>query len=136
MEKFEVYIDGASKGNPGESAYGVVIFKNGKIYKKTGNFIGITTNNIAEYLSLIFALIECLPFAKEEIEIKSDSQLLVKQMNGEYRVKDNQLKIFNFIANSLLLKYKKIKIKYIPREENKIADKLANSFIEKKENLF
>ncbi|MCM8772186.1 MAG: ribonuclease HI family protein [Candidatus Omnitrophica bacterium] len=131
MDKIEVYIDGSSKGNPGKSAYGIVIFKNGKIYKKLGNYIGITTNNVAEYLSLIFALIECLEFANEEIEIKSDSQLLVKQINKEYKIADPQLKILKFIADGLISRYNKIAIKYIPREENKIADKVANTFIEK-----
>jgi len=136
MEKIDVYIDGASKGNPGKSAYGIVIFKNSKIYKKTGGFIGITTNNVAEYISLIFSLIECIPFKKGEIEIKSDSLLLVKQINGQYKINDEKLRILNFIAKSLLRRYKNIKIKYIEREENKIADEVANSFIENKVDLF
>jgi ribonuclease HI len=136
MGKINIYIDGASKGNPGKSAYGIVILKDGKIYKKTGGFIGITTNNVAEYISLIFSLIECISFQKEEIEIKSDSLLLIKQISGEYKIKDGKLKILNFIAKSLLSKYKNIKIKYIEREKNKIADEVANSFIEKKSNLF
>jgi ribonuclease HI len=136
MEKIDVYIDGASKGNPGKSAYGIVILKEGKIYKKTGGFIGITTNNVAEYISLIFSLIECIPFQKEEIEIKSDSLLLIKQINGEYKINDEKLRILNFIAKSLLKRYKNIKIKYIEREKNKIADKVANSFIENKDDLF
>ncbi|MCM8818512.1 MAG: ribonuclease HI family protein [Candidatus Omnitrophica bacterium] len=136
MEKIEVYIDGASKGNPGESAYGIVILKDKKIYIKKGDFIGITTNNIAEYISLIFALIECLPLKNQEIEIKSDSLLLVNQINGKYKVKDAQLKILHFIAISLISRYNKIKIIHIDREENKTADKIANLFIEKKKNLF
>ncbi|MCM8833624.1 MAG: ribonuclease HI family protein [Candidatus Omnitrophica bacterium] len=136
MGKIYIYIDGASKGNPGKSAYGVVIFKNNKIYKKMGDYIGITTNNVAEYISLIFALIECLPLKTNEIEIKSDSQLLVKQVNGEYKVKDEKLLIFHKIVNFLFSKYNNIRITYISREENKIADKVANSFIEKDDELF
>ncbi len=136
MGKIDVYIDGASKGNPGKSAYGIVIFINDKVYKKTGGFIGITTNNVAEYISLIFSLIECIPFQKDEIEIKSDSLLLVKQINGEYKILDEKLKILHFIAKSLLRRYKNIKIKYIEREKNKIADEIANSFIENKNDLF
>ncbi|MFN4227224.1 MAG: ribonuclease HI family protein [Candidatus Ratteibacteria bacterium] len=136
MEKIYIYIDGASKGNPGKSAYGVVIFKNDKIYKKIGDYIGITTNNVAEYISLIFALIECLPFKTNEIEIRSDSQLLVKQVKGEYKVRDEKLLIFHKIVNFLFSKYNNIKITHISREDNKIADQLANSFIEKKGDLF
>ncbi|MGC8977347.1 MAG: ribonuclease HI family protein [Candidatus Ratteibacteria bacterium] len=133
MDKIEIFIDGASKGNPGESAYGIVIYRNNQIYKKFGNSIGITTNNVAEYISLIFALIECFQFQNDKVEIKSDSLLLVKQINGKYKVRDETLKILNFIAKSLLSRYKNIKIKYIQREENKLADKIANSFIEKKD---
>lgn len=136
MGKIEVYIDGASKGNPGESAYGIVIFKNGRIFKKKGDYIGITTNNVAEYFSLIFALIECLNFEKDEIEIKSDSQLLVQQINGKFKVKDEILKILHRIALSLISRYNNIKIVHIKREENEMADKLANSFIENKNGLF
>lgn len=136
MGKIEVYIDGASKGNPGESAYGIVIFKNGRIFKKKGDYIGITTNNVAEYFSLIFALIECLNFEKDEIEIKSDSQLLVHQINGKFKVKDETLKILHRIALSLISRYNNIKIVHIKREENEMADKLANSFIENKNGLF
>jgi ribonuclease HI len=136
MEKFLIHIDGASKGNPGKSAYGIVIFKNGKIYKRIGDYIGITTNNIAEYLALIFALIECLPFKESEIEIRSDSQLLVKQIKGEYKVKDKKLLIFHKIATFLLSKYNNIRIIQVSREENKMADSVANSFIENNKGLF
>ncbi|MCM8803647.1 MAG: ribonuclease HI family protein [Candidatus Omnitrophica bacterium] len=136
MDKIEIYIDGTSKGNPGKSSYGIVVFKNGKIYKKLGNQIGITTNNVAEYISLICALIECLNFKTDEVEVKSDSLLLVKQINGEYKVKDEELKILHFISKYLLSRYNNIKIKYIKREENKIADKIANLFLEKKNELF
>lgn len=133
MRKLEVFIDGASKGNPGESGFGIVIKINDKIYKKTGGYIGKTTNNVAEYISLIFALIECIPFRKEKIIIKSDSQLLVNQMKGSYKVKEPQLKILNFIAIRLLERYNNIEIVHIPREENKLSDEIANSFIEKRE---
>ncbi|MGB9677753.1 MAG: ribonuclease HI family protein [Candidatus Ratteibacteria bacterium] len=136
MGKILIYIDGASKGNPGKSAYGIVIFKNEKIYKKMGDYIGITTNNVAEYISLIFALIECLPFKTNEIEIRSDSQLLVKQINGEYKVRDEKLLIFHKIVIFLFSKYNNIKITHINREENKIADEIANSFIENNNDLF
>lgn len=136
MAKIQVYIDGASKGNPGKSGYGIAIYKNNQLIKKTGAFIGITTNNVAEYLSLIFALIECLPFVEDEIEIKTDSQLLVNQVKGKYKVKDEKLKILNNIVKFLISKYNNLRITKISREENKIADRIASSFIENKDELF
>ncbi|MCS7180529.1 MAG: reverse transcriptase-like protein, partial [bacterium] len=72
----------------------------------------------------------------EDIEIKSDSQLLVKQVNGEYKVRDKNLFIYHKIVTFLLSKYNNIKVVHISREENNIADKIANSFIENKEGLF
>ncbi len=141
MSKIEVFIDGTSKGNPGISAYGVVIYKDKQIIKQFGNNLGIMTANCAEYYGLIFALIEVLEWKNEEIEIKSDSQLLVKQVNGEYKVKDEKIKNLFCIVNFLLKKYNKVKIVNIPRKENKIADKIASSYLsdsgdKKSYNLF
>ncbi len=133
MNKFIVYTDGASKGNPGPAAVGIVICdKNGKVLKEYSKEIGEATNNEAEYQAVILALkkIKLLygkKKAKEsEIEIRSDSQLLVSQLNGEYKILDEKIqKLFIEVWN-LQTEFKKVVFKLIPREENKLADRAAN----------
>ena len=133
MNKFIVYTDGASKGNPGPATVGIVICdKNGKVLKEYSKEIGEATNNEAEYQAVILALkkIKLLygkKKAKEsEIEIRSDSQLLVSQLNGEYKILDEKIqKLFIEVWN-LQTEFKKVVFKLIPREENKLADRAAN----------
>lgn len=129
MKELTVYIDGASKGNPGKASIGFVIYSDKTPLKKFGTTIGEATNNIAEYIALITALIECLPYRPEKLEIKSDSQLLIRQMQGTYRVKDRYLQKLQFIATRLISLYNEVRFTYISREENSEADKVAqNSF--------
>ena len=133
MNKFIIYTDGASKGNPGPAAVGVVICdKNGKILKEYTKEIGEATNNEAEYQAVILALkkIKLLygkKKAKEsEIEIRSDSQLLVSQLNGKYKILDEKIqKLFIEVWN-LQTEFKKVVFKLIPRGENRLADRAAN----------
>jgi ribonuclease HI len=135
MGNLTVYIDGASKGNPGKASIGIVIYSdNNKILKKFGTSIGNATNNTAEYMALITVLIECLPYHPEQMEIRSDSLLLVRQMQGRYRVKDAWLQKLQFIASRLISGYKKVVFTHIQREGNKEADKIANEYIG--DNLF
>ncbi|HDN97706.1 MAG: ribonuclease H [Candidatus Omnitrophota bacterium] len=135
MEEVKVFVDGTSKGNPGKASYGFLIYdKYGKILKKNGGRIGITTNNVAEYIALIMGVIGCLEFKPKRLKIYSDSQLLVKQMKGEFKIKDEWLKRLYLIVSKLLESFEKFEIYHISREENKEADKIANSFIEN--NLF
>jgi len=135
MNTLTVYIDGASKGNPGKASIGIVICPDGRTpVKKTGLSIGNATNNVAEYIALITALIDCAPYKPEQIEIKSDSLLLIKQMEGRYKVKDPWLQKLHFIASRLVSGYNKVLFTHIPREENKEADKVANEYV--RDNLF
>ncbi|MCM8776919.1 MAG: ribonuclease HI family protein [Candidatus Omnitrophica bacterium] len=131
MKELTVYIDGASKGNPGKASIGVVIYSDKILLKKTGASIGDATNNVAEYIALITALIECLNYKPEKLEIKSDSQLLVRQMEGIYRIKDRYLQKLQFIATRLISLYNNVSFSYIPREENKEADKIAEDSLKK-----
>ena len=126
MKELTVYIDGASKGNPGKASIGIAIYSDKTLIKKLGAQIGYATNNVAEYIALITALIECLHYTPDKLEIKSDSQLLIKQMQGEYRIKDRYLQKLQFIANRLNSLYPNIYFTHIPREENKEADRIAN----------
>jgi len=133
MTKIIVFTDGASKGNPGPSSIGVAIYNGaGLLLKEYSEAIGKTTNNVAEYQAVIFALkkIKALygkKSAKEsEILINSDSKLLVKQLNGEFKIKDEKIKKLFIEVWNQKMDFKKVSFKKIPREKNKLADSLAN----------
>ena len=131
MNELEIYIDGASKGNPGPSGIGVVICKEGQTIKNISNYIGNATNNVAEYTALIFALQEALKMRAEILKINTDSQLLYSQLNRTYKVKSaNIIGLFKE-ASHLLSVFKKVCITNIPREENRGADKLATQAVKK-----
>jgi len=124
---WKAYIDGGSRGNPGPAASGVLIYNpNDKIIFAGGFFLGQKTNNQAEYSALIKAL-ELLALNRANaINIYSDSELLVHQINGTYRVKNPQLKLLYQKSQQLLEGFENWKIRHIPREKNAQADKLAN----------
>ena len=129
MGEFEIYIDGASKGNPGPSGIGVVICQDGRTIKNIASYIGNTTNNIAEYTALIYALQEGLILKTESIKINTDSQLLCRQINKVYKIKSpNILGLYNQ-ALHLMAAFKQVSINHIPRNENRGADKLASKAI-------
>jgi len=124
-----IYIDGASKGNPGAASVGVVICDDKKnIIKKFGKPIGEATNNIAEYTALLYGLQEAVILNAKHCNIYSDSELLVKQINGSYKVKDQNIRLLWGLAQHLI-ETLKVNIKYIPREENALADTLASNYV-------
>jgi len=126
-----MYIDGASKGNPGPSAIGVVVCQNGETVKNLSAFIGNATNNIAEYTALIYALQEGAVLKAETLEINTDSELLHRQVNRLYKVRNSEiLKLYTQAAH-LMRAFKKVTVKHIPRQHNRGADKLANQAIKK-----
>jgi ribonuclease HI len=126
MDELEIYIDGASKGNPGHAGAGVIIYKDGKVLKEISQYIGQTTNNVAEYTAFIYALQECLLQKAENISVKTDSQLLYCQISKVYRVKHPNIVNLYAQAVALISGFKKFTIQHIPREKNTQADKLAN----------
>jgi ribonuclease HI len=136
MKKFVIYTDGGARGNPGKSAIGVY-FSN--LYKTYSEFIGEGTNNIAEYKAVIFALQKAKSIlgkdkAKNtEIEIRSDSKLLVNQLNGKYKIKEENLKLLFVDIWNLMQDFKSVKFKHINREENKIADAILNETLDQLE---
>lgn len=138
--KITIYIDGASRKNPGPAACAAV-FKDdgGKIIKEYSKHLGIATNNVAEYEGLILALQKAKQlFGKEKIkniefEIRSDSELLVNQLNGNYKIEDLALQKLFMKYWNLKIDFGKIKIVYIPREKNREADKLVNHALNLKE---
>lgn len=128
-----IYVDGASRGNPGDAGIGVVITtEDGKILKALGKYIGKTTNNVAEYQALITALGEAKSLGGTEIKIFADSELMVKQIKGEYKVKSAGLLPRYQEAKTLLMKFSKYDIIHIKREKNAEADRLANQAIDMK----
>jgi ribonuclease HI len=129
MNRLEIFIDGASKGNPGPSGVGIVIVKDGQVVKEIGRFIGEATNNTAEYTALIFALQEGLLLKAEALHIKSDSELLCRQLNKQYKVKQPHILVLYSQAVNLLEGFKEVVIKHIPREENASADRLATKAV-------
>ncbi len=121
-----IHADGASRGNPGPSAIGVVIEnEQGRVVARISKSIGITTNNRAEYLALIAGLKEALKLGAESADLKMDSELIVRQLTGKYRVRNPALKPLFTEAFQLLRKFQSSSIQHIPREHNRAADALC-----------
>ncbi|HZD60122.1 MAG TPA: ribonuclease HI family protein [Anaerolineae bacterium] len=130
-KRIVVYSDGAARGNPGPAgAGGQVLDSSGNTLAEISQYLGETTNNVAEYKALIITLEHALLYAPDEIEVRSDSELMVKHLLGEYRVKNEGLKPLFEKVKQLLARVKKIDIKHIYRSENTRADELANKAID------
>ncbi|MBI5204999.1 MAG: ribonuclease HI family protein [Nitrospirae bacterium] len=123
-----LYCDGASSGNPGKSGIGAVLTFGGKTYEISEN-IGIATNNIAEYTALIKGLSKAISLKIETLSIFLDSELLVRQIEGSYKVKNEKLKELYLDVISQLRSFKCYSIQHIPREQNKKADALARKAV-------
>ena len=127
-----IYTDGASRNNPGEAGAGIFIMQDGKPVDKIARYLGTTTNNIAEYQAAIIGLEHCVKLGASSVRLHADSELLVKQLNGQYKVKNEGLKPLYAKAKELIAKIGRVEVKYIPREQNKEADALANKAIDEK----
>jgi ribonuclease HI len=129
--KLIIYSDGGARGNPGPGAVGVVI-KNlkGEIVKEIGKNIGRATNNEAEYKAILSGLESCLEKGATELECYLDSQLVVSQLKGEFKVKDAKLKTLWIQAKNVEKKFKEVLYIHIPREKNYLADKIVNEVLD------
>ena len=127
MGTIHIYADGGSRGNPGPAAVGVVLLdeKNRRI-EEISRCIGHATNNVAEYLAVIYGLQEAVLKKASNVVIHVDSQLVARQLKGEYRVKDQDMRKFADLALNLFRLFGKVEIREIPREKNKDADALVN----------
>jgi len=133
LRQLSIYTDGASRGNPGEAGAGVIIYnERGELVKKVKKYLGTTTNNVAEYRALILALQEALALQGEVIHLFSDSELIVRQINGIYKVKDSKMKVLATEARELLSRFMHYTISAIERGKNKEADTLANMAIDER----
>ena len=124
----ELYIDGASRGNPGPASVGCVL-RGKSATHHFSKYLGETTNNAAEYLALIYGLQEALKEKCDTLTVKTDSELLARQINGQYKVRDPQLRLFFDLACHVIGRFKSCQVMHIPRELNTEADRLAGEAV-------
>ena len=129
--RYQLYCDGASRSNPGDASIGISILLDGKEVHTISKKIGIATNNEAEYQALIDGLNYCVDNSIKEIQVFLDSNLVVEQVNKNFKVKAANLKVLNSKAEELIKEFKFIEINHVYREDNKRADQLANMALDK-----
>ena len=130
---WRLYCDGASRGNPGPAGAGVVLIDpQGRERVRQGRYLGRTTNNVAEYQALLLGLAEALRLGVKKLRVLADSELIVKQLTGRYRVKSPHLIPLWREALNALKKFESWAIAHVPREENHLADEAANRAIDQK----
>ncbi len=130
-KKAVAYIDGASRGNPGPASAGVVMQSvDGEPMKSFGLRLGTTTNNVAEWCALILALQEGILLRLDAIDVRTDSELVARQISGEYKVKEPSLQPFFQLARHLQKQYRETSVRHVPREQNKLADAEANKALD------
>ncbi|MDH3743863.1 MAG: ribonuclease HI family protein [Acidobacteriota bacterium] len=129
-----VWIDGAARGNPGEAAFGIFV-RHATERDEFGGYLGHATNNVAEYTALIAALAYAEHRGIDHLTVFSDSQLLVRQVNGEYRVKAPNLRPLFFKVLELRRSLRDFSIKHVRREDNRDADRIANEAIDERRPL-
>lgn len=125
------YADGASRGNPGPSSYGVIVYDDaGKELHTGSRALGHGTNNQAEYEGAIAALEAALGLGAADVTLRMDSQLIVRQLEGRYRVRNPKLKPLHNRLLALRPRFQRFTVEHVPREENKVADRLANEALD------
>ncbi len=129
-EKALIYTDGASSGNPGKAGIGGVVSLGGRTHEFS-RFIGETTNNVAEYTALIVALEKALELGALEADVFMDSELVVRQINGLYKVRHENIKPLFEKCVLLLRRFRRFSVQHVPREQNKRADALSKEGIKK-----
>ena len=130
--KARLFTDGGSRGNPGPAAFAFVIeVDDGTVLDSHGETIGIATNNVAEYSALVAGLGRALELGLDELEVVSDSELLVKQMRGEYRVKNAALQELFLDASRLARRFGRVTYTAVRREHNALADSLVNDALDR-----
>lgn len=131
-EELIIYTDGGSRGNPGPAGFGVAMYSKGRELLETFNkFIGITTNNQAEYQAIVFALEKAKDMGVKKVACFLDSELAVKQLNGEYKVKNKDLAPLFLKIHNLRIQFDSISFTHVRREFNKEADRLANEAMDR-----
>jgi ribonuclease HI len=129
--KARLYTDGGARGNPGPAAYGFVLeSEDGTVLAAEGEAIGLATNNVAEYSGLIAGLRRAIELHVPDVEVVSDSELMVKQMRGEYRVKNEALRGLFLEASGLVRRLGSVEFRHVKRAHNELADRLVNEALD------
>ncbi len=128
--RLTIHTDGGARGNPGPAAIGVVIASDGQVLKKLSRTIGATTNNQAEYQAVHAALTEALALGATQVELFADSELIVKQIRGEYKIKNPELGPWVIKIHSLVNQIGQVTFTAIRREQNQLADALVNQALD------
>lgn len=133
MEKLVVNVDGGARGNPGPAAIGVVVqAPGGEVLEERGERIGAATNNVAEYRALLKGIERAGELGASELELVGDSELVVRQVKGEYKVKDAALRELHSQATRALGRFERWSIRHVRREQNAAADRLVNEALDGK----
>ena len=131
MIKARLFTDGGARGNPGPAAYGYVLEdEDGTVLDARGQVIGVATNNVAEYSGLVAGLTKAVELGVGELEVVSDSELMVRQMTGAYRVKNEGLKPLFLKASGLARRISGVSYRAVRREHNQLADRLVNEVLD------
>ena len=132
-EVLHIHIDGASRGNPGEAGFGVYVSRpDGTEVAGLYGYLGQATNNVAEYQALLHALRYALAYGVRRVKVYSDSELVVRQMDGTYRVKHPDMVPLHREARALFGRFEEAQLTHVPREQNKDADRLANRALDER----
>ena len=133
MKKAILYTDGASRGNPGESSAGAILYDaQGEVLCEIAEYLGKGTNNQAEYKAFILGLQKAQKMKIHDLTVRMDSELIVRQLQGRYKVKNEGLLSLFLEAKKLMLCFRSLKVEHVPREENQEADRLANEALDER----
>lgn len=133
LPRIRVYSDGAARGNPGPAGAGAVLVDpSGKVIDRVGKYLGVQTNNHAEYMGLLIGLRRALELGVQDLEVLADSELMIRQLGGTYKVKSPGLRPLFDEAQSLLRKFPRVKLVHVPREMNAAADAMSNRAIDER----
>jgi ribonuclease HI len=129
--KATLFADGGSRGNPGPAASGAVLFgEDGQVLREVGTFLGVSTNNVAEWTGLLTGLEAALELGVDDLAVRLDSELVVKQISGAYRVKNAGLIPLHAKAKVLLRKFAHVDVQHVRRKQNAAADALVNQVLD------
>jgi ribonuclease HI len=131
LDKLVVNVDGGARGNPGPAAVGVVVQSpGGEVLEERGERIGRATNNVAEYKALLLGIERAAALGASELELVGDSELIVKQVKGEYKVKDATMRALHTEVKRALRPFERWSIRHVRREQNAEADRLVNAALD------